>query len=251
MGVKFGRLNKLPAYKILSDTILAEIMAGRVRQGDQLPTESELCEQFGVNRSTVREGVRVLEEAGVLSRERGKRFTISRPSQGQISTHLQRAMVLHEITFNELWEAVMTIEPPMAKLAAARTDEKLLRDVDSNLQRTEQALADGGPLVELDIEFHDLIASATGNAALRLSREPLVQLFYPAFGAVFASVPSAGERLLVAHREIARAMRDGDADLIEIWTGRHLRDFKRGLEAAGVDLSAPITASHESAPHAA
>lgn len=245
--MRFEPIKKLPAYKLLSEAVLTEIMAGRIRLGDQLPTEAELCAQFGVNRSTVREGIRLLEEAGVLSREGGKRFIISRPSAEQLSNQLQRAMVLHEITFDQLWEAVITIEPPMARLAACRRNPRVVAELDKNIAETEMAIAERRSLVELDIEFHNLIAAAAGNAALTLAREPLVQLFYPAFGAVFAAAPKAGERLLVAHRNIAEALRRKDQAGIEIWMRKHLQDFKRGVHVAKIDVASPIT----SAPAAA
>lgn len=238
--MKFSPLNKLPAYKALSETILSEIMAGRVRQGDLLPTEFELCEQFNVNRSTVREGIRLLEEAGVLTRGRAKRFTITKPTQNQISVQLQRAMVMREVTFGELGEAVLTIEPPMARLAAERRNMQLIGRIEANFARTEDALAAGRSLTELDIEFHNLIADAAGNSALTLAREPLVQLFYPAYDAVFAAVPNAGDRLLVAHHNILSSLRVGDLDATESWTRKHIRDFRRGLDVANIDSRAPI-----------
>ena len=67
--VRFERLERAPAYKIVSDAILKDIISGRLQIGNRLPSEQKLAEQFGVNRSTVREGIRLLEETGVLRRE--------------------------------------------------------------------------------------------------------------------------------------------------------------------------------------
>ncbi|MFE2034335.1 GntR family transcriptional regulator [Streptomyces scopuliridis] len=50
----------------------ADIEAGRIKPGERIPSESELCERHGVARETVRRAVRVLRERGVVETEWGK-----------------------------------------------------------------------------------------------------------------------------------------------------------------------------------
>ena len=69
--IRFARLERAPAYKNVSEAILKDIIDGRLTVGKRLPSEHKLAEQFGVHRSTVREGIRLLEETGVLRREFG------------------------------------------------------------------------------------------------------------------------------------------------------------------------------------
>src|ERR1700689_3760017 len=94
---RFAKLKKVPAYRMLAEAITEQILDGRMRAGEQLPTEAQLCSQFGVNRSTVREGTRVIEEANLLRRESAKRLLVSRPSREEIGNLLERALLLHEI----------------------------------------------------------------------------------------------------------------------------------------------------------
>lgn len=58
-------------YSLLADSIIGDIGAGRYPVGSLLPTEAELCEQFGVSRHTVREALRKLREMGLVSRHQG------------------------------------------------------------------------------------------------------------------------------------------------------------------------------------
>lgn len=236
----FARLRKVPAWRLLAEAITERILDGGMRPGDVLPTEAELCLQFGVNRSTVREGVRVLEEAGLLKRESAKRLVVSRPSRQDIGAQLERALVLHEVTFDELTEAMAALEPEMARLAATRARADELRALEANLTETERALAAGLSLVELDIAFHGLVATLSGNRALMLAREPMSRLFYHAFEPVMKDVPEAGVRLLVAHRAIVDAIRRGSAEDAERWMQKHVRDFKRGYDRTGRDPSEPL-----------
>lgn len=241
MKTKFEKIKKKPAYRILAEAITEQIVDGRLREGDQLPTEVELCEMFGVNRSTVREGIRVLEEANLLRRESAKRLLVSRPSDEEIGDQLERVLVLREITFDELWEGMYVIEPAMARSAAGKSDKHLLQKLDQNLRDTEQAHERGESLVVLDIEFHNLIAVLCGNRALLLAREPLSRLFYPAFQSVMENGLEAGSRLIDAHRYVLDAIHRHDAISAEDWMRKHIRDFKRGYEMAHRDFSMPIS----------
>lgn len=237
----FRKLNHLPAYKQLAAEVAKLVMSGSLRHGDPLPTEAVLCDQFGVNRSTVREGIRLLEETGLVRRSGGKRMLISRPTAEEICTHLERAMVLHEVTFEELWETAMLLEPKTAELAATHLDEEELAALEVNIRNTEAALAAGKSLVMLDIEFHNLIANAVHNRVLLLTREPMSRLFYPTFENVLSNLGGSGERLLVAHRAIFSALKTRSPSEASEWMTKHIQDFRRGYEAAGLDLRAAIS----------
>lgn len=243
--VRFNRLERAPAYRTVSDAILKEIIAGRLRMGNRLPSEQKLAEQFGVNRSTVREGIRLLEETGVLRREFGKRLVVSRPSYDSVGDRMSQAMILHEVTFDELWEATMAIEPAVAALAARKRDSHHLDQLADNLARTRDSLGDIPTLVTLDIEFHSLVAQAAANRAIELAREALGQLFYPAFRSVLSGVEVAGSRLLAAHEAIAQAIRDTDVETARKWMERHIIDFRKGYELAGFDIARPAQVSGE------
>ncbi len=58
-----------PRYVQLAQTLLNEIETGKYPVGSQLPTEFELCEQFGVSRATAREAVKRLVHMGLVARQ--------------------------------------------------------------------------------------------------------------------------------------------------------------------------------------
>lgn len=242
MNTTFEKIRRVPNYQVLAEAITAQVLDGRLPEGSQLPTEAKLCEAFGVNRSTVREGMRVLEEANLIRRDSPKRLVITKPSRKQIGDQLSRALVLHQISFRELWESMNAIEPPMAALAASRVaDEDLRERLRNNLESTRAAVASGEPLVDLDIEFHDIVAAMSGNRALRLAREPLGRLFFPTFEAVLSHVPAAGKRLYDAHKQIGDSILQRNPAGAQQWMEKHIRDFKRGYEqVAKFDIDAPV-----------
>lgn len=58
-------------YRILADTLRAAIVSGHYVQGDQLPTELELCTTHSVSRHTARDALRLLSDEGLIKRTRG------------------------------------------------------------------------------------------------------------------------------------------------------------------------------------
>lgn len=235
----FDRLQVAPAYKIVSDTLQRAIVDRQLKSGDALPTEGDLAEQFGVNRSTVREGVRALEQFGYVKRQ-GKKLIVTRPSQDQIGHHLSNALMLHDVSFQELWEVKMVLEPLSAQLAAIKATDSQIARMQQNIEAMKIALEAGQDLVKLDLEFHSLVAEAAGNQALTMAREALARLFYPAYRAsMFAEI--AGQRLLEAHSYIFAAIKAHDPDTASDWMRKHIVDFKRGYEIAGLNLDDPMS----------
>lgn len=83
---QFARLGHAPAYRVVFETIERAILQGRLRPDDRLPAETALAEQLGVNRSTTREGLRLLEQSGLVQRRGGRRLFAAVPRQDELAT---------------------------------------------------------------------------------------------------------------------------------------------------------------------
>jgi GntR family transcriptional regulator len=59
-----------PRYQRVADDLTKRIGSGKYPVGGYLPTEMELCQQYGISRHTVREALRQLRDAGLISRRR-------------------------------------------------------------------------------------------------------------------------------------------------------------------------------------
>ena len=230
-----------PAYRGIVSQIEALIMSGEWRVGRRVPAETTLAAEFGVNRSTVREAIRALEQLGLVRRhDGGKLLYVTAPREADIASRMTAAMVLHEISFFELWEAMRHVEPALAGLATRRVDAATLDALEANLAETREAIGDQERLTTLDIAFHQIIAGAAKNRALLLSRNAISGLFYPAFLRVFSRL-NAGERLLFAHTRIVEAMRAQDVAAAQGWMDKHIVDFRRGYELANLDIQEPVS----------
>src|SRR5437879_9338555 len=116
MSVEFAPLLIETAYRKVAAAIGERILSRALREGERLPPETELARQFGVNRSTVREALRELESSGLVKRRPGsKLMSVTRPQHDAIAEGVSRALVMHDVTFLEVWEALTIIEPPIAE----------------------------------------------------------------------------------------------------------------------------------------
>lgn len=238
----FETLERLPAYRVAEQTIRRRILDGSLAPGILLPPEHDLAEQLGVTRPTVREAMRSLESAGLIERGARRRMMVTAPAKSVVTNAMHEAIVLHGISYRELWEVQTAVEPLAARLAATHITEELLERLRANLDTTADCLDDPVALAEADVEFHDLIAQASGNHALLLAREPLGALLFPAYGTVIRRI-GPGRRLFEAHSIIFRALEAGEADVAQEWMTKHIVDFRRGCELAELDLDDAVTAN--------
>lgn len=239
-GLVFPSIDTAPGYKRVADLIEGEIVAGRIKPGELLPTEGDLAAQLGVHRSTIREGIRSLENSGLIRRVGNKRLMVSVPDSTEVASYNSRVLALRQISFFELWEVQMELEPFCADLAANRITDELAGQLMDSVIALERNIEDDWSVIRHDIAFHRLIAQATGNAALELSVDPIGALLFSATLDLYRTVPQARYRLLDAHKTIAEAICAHDRQTAREWMAKHIRDFRRGYLVAGLNLDDPI-----------
>lgn len=236
--MEFEQIRVETAYRKVARALMERIVDRTLRDGDRLPSETELARQFGVNRSTVREAIRELASSGLVGRRRGsKLLVVTRPEADHIVEGVSRALALHDVTYQDVWEALTILEPPIAETAARRrTDADLVLTAGAagsfatDNQDTARAAFHA-------TEFFRIVGTATHNAILMMGHEPVLQLLEPSLRAMLDKVPQARARIVTAQRRISDAIRERDVDAARTWMTRHVRDFRKGYELAGIDLS--------------
>ena len=239
MAARFAKIRVEPAYRKVATALTARITGGSLGLGERLPSELELARQLGVHRSTVREALRELESSGLLRRERGsKLMMVSRPDPEQVASGVSRALALHHATVAEVWETMTLIEPPVAEIAARRRDAAALAALAAVVAAAEDERVSHAAAQAAD--FFRALAAATGNSVLSLTQEPLLRLLDSSLRRLIEAVPQSRSRIAVAQRRILAAIEAGDAAAARNWCEKHIRDYRRGFEVAGIDLALPI-----------
>jgi DNA-binding FadR family transcriptional regulator len=164
----FGPVAVARASSSITDQIRTAILGGRLREGERLPPERELAEQFGVSRVTVRDALRGLEAMGLIEVRVGARggAFVTVPTGSHVGQTMSDMLLLQAISPEDIVEARLVVELGTVTLACARaTDQDLAALRDLNARATE-AIADGSYTREMSWEFHSLLADAAHNAAL-------------------------------------------------------------------------------------
>lgn len=234
------RAAKTNSYQQVASILEAEIVGGRLKIGELLPIEAELAEALGVNRSTLREGLRALEGNGLVRRVAAKRLQVTAPDPERVALTNARALGLRGASFRDLWDVQMQLEHFAAALAAERASVDQAAALRASVEALAPVLDDDEAVIRHDIAFHALIGHAAANSALELATAPMGLLLFSATRDLYRAVPAARHRLLDAHRAIADAIAARDAAGAAEWMRRHIADFRRGYEVAGFDLDAAI-----------
>jgi GntR family transcriptional regulator, transcriptional repressor for pyruvate dehydrogenase complex len=227
--VDIGQAARPPAYQLLADDLRAQITSGRLRPGDRLPAEPEMCARSGVSRSTVREALRLLASQHLIVTTRGVTggSFVAQPSVAQLADGLVMAVQLLRgaIGTAELFEVREMLEVPAAGLAA-------LRRTDADLAALRAALFapdidDPDTMRAAQWTFHGALAAAAGNPLYELLARPLHQL---SDERQCPAAPTEGlwRRIDAAHREILRCVTRRDVAGAAEATRTHLR-FVRDL----------------------
>ena len=143
---------------------------------------------------------------------------------------VSRALSLQDVTFSELWEAMMAIEPAAAQYAAARRTPGQLAALAQACAHFERDAADTAAAVAAVAEFFTAVAVASGNQVLALSQAPLNVLLEPTLTRMLDRVPQARARIREAQAKITAAIKLKKSDQARGWMEKHIRDFKRGHE---------------------
>jgi GntR family transcriptional regulator, transcriptional repressor for pyruvate dehydrogenase complex len=241
--VRFDQIVIEPAYRKVAAAIGERIVSRSLREGERLPPETELARQFGVNRSTVREALRELESGGLVKRRPGsKLMTVSRPQHEAIAEGVSRALVMHDVTFLEVWEALTIIEPPIAEAAARTRTVEDLAGIAAAAERFTAMNGDTERAVHYAAEFFRSVGRATHNQVLGLAQEPLLQLLEPSLRVMIDKVTQARSRIATAQTQIVEALTARDVEGARTWMAKHIRDFRKGYEIAKIDLELRVTA---------
>lgn len=204
--------------ELLSKKVALEIESAissqRLKVNEKLPTEFELCEQFGVSRTALREALQMLSAKGLISIEKGRGIFVKKitsdsvadPMHSYLKTRIGASYVL------EVIEARRVIEPEIARSAAlSRTD----RDIEQMEYEIKQMASFNGPAEELakfDMNFHLAIAKSTQNRLLPLMLKPVFRLMPEIKSMIISDIPEARNSAIVWHTKILNAIKEGNPE---------------------------------------
>ena len=226
MSHEFKPLDRQPVYVKVANAVEAEIVSGKLKPGALLPTEGELSAQFGVTRSSVREGIRLLQQMGLVERGAAKRLMVTSPKAREIAEAASRSLALGGATFREVFETLATLYPEAARLAAASLDENALAEISSVHEALENEQSENADaVVRLAVEFFQQLANGLNNRVMLAMLQSLNLMIGASLRLVIDETPNARARILKAQEEIIDGLKTRDGEKARAWMTKHIEDL--------------------------
>jgi GntR family transcriptional regulator, transcriptional repressor for pyruvate dehydrogenase complex len=231
------------ASEQVADDIRTFMQRERLQPGDRLGREEDLARTFGVSRPTLREALRLLSSAHLVRASKGPGggiFVAATAEQGialSVSDSIASMLATDAVDLDELLEARMLMEIPLAGLAAQRATEEDVSRLTELLAQAKAAGTDSERFRELDRELHRRITTAAGNRLSGAFMAWVVDVLQPSLQERLK--PAVVESTLLGqHQDVLRAIERGDPEAAERAMREHLiylRDLLSVIDEFGGD----------------
>lgn len=141
--------------------IAGQIQNGEIAPGDKLPTESEIMRIEGVSRTVVREAISHMQAAGMVETRHGIGTFVLEPSTSRLGIDPGTVVTMRDVL--AILELRISLETEAAGLAASRRSEAQAAALRVALDHFQSCSSGDGDTVAADVQFHLLIAQASGN----------------------------------------------------------------------------------------
>ena len=219
------------------DQLEDDIVNGRMQPGEQVQVE-QIMARFGVSRTPVREALQQLEISGLVAVQ---------PKRGTFVAQVGLPVLI------QMFEVMAELEAMCARLAARRVSQAALRDIEAALADCEARCVtpDSNAYYYANERFHQLIYQACGNAFL-VQQTLLLKNRLKPYRRLQLQLRNRVAQSLQEHREIVRALQQGDGDVAAqaardhvLVQGQRFTDFvgvsrERGLPSRPADGAEPM-----------
>ena len=204
------------------------IVEGKLKEGDRIPPERELCEAFDVSRTVIREAISVLGAKGLVSSRTGSGSYVRciRSEDVADSLTFYIAAQSQSVPLGQLLEVRRVIESQAAGLAAERASDEAVSELETILSSMCERVGDPEAFAEKDLEFHLALARASGNPLFATILEPLTDAMLQLI-LVGSHLPGTPEEACAYHGAVLEAVRSKDAALAVQTMMGHLEQTKR------------------------
>lgn len=211
--------------ELVARQLAAYIVDEDLNSGTRLPSEKDLIDIFGVARTTMREALRLLETRGVITVRSGPGGgpVVRRPKVSDLGESLSLMMQFSRASLEEIMHARTLLEATIARLAATLIDDEQLDRLRSVSADLAGAINDDTRFGVGNVEFHDIIASASGSTVLRVFLASINNISDARNSGVRYTTKFRKE-IVHDHDEIVAALSAHDAGAAELAMSAHLNN---------------------------
>ncbi len=155
-----------------------QIISGKFKVGDYLPTEEELCAEFGIGRSSVREAIKTLESRGLVRKLQGKGVVVIDESVEATSRMLRIALEFKNTSIKDLMDFRVAMELKGVELAAMNATAEDIAQMQKYVDLMKSDVYSSDVFAHADYKFHEAIAQASGNSVTTIIIKALQPILY-------------------------------------------------------------------------
>ena len=224
----------------LSDEIVEQIIGlisrGILRPGERMPSEKQLCQQFAVSRTSVREALRSLSVMGILEAHAGEGTYVSEDNSRYLQKTLQWSLLLDRKLVDDLIETRLTLESETAFLAAQRAGQQDLLEIEAAIEGMEQSANKPESYLGFDVRFHLVIARASQNSILSQLLGMIRGYLQTWIKETLSATPAHDSELrahksIAEHRKVQAALKSGNAEDARQAMRQHILSSSADLRA--------------------
>jgi GntR family transcriptional repressor for pyruvate dehydrogenase complex len=218
-------VRKKRAYEDIVKQIRHLVEKGKLKRGDQLPTERELSETFKVSRATVREAIFSLETMKLVDRRQGDGTYVIASSEEALVQPLAATLFHEKDDLIDIFFLRKILEPEVAQLASENATPEEVNELEEILMEQEREVVEGKAPIEADSGFHQQMARMARNRVLERLLLALLDLLSKT-RENYLQTEERKERSLQGHREILVAIKNGNSTGARQAMRRHLKNVE-------------------------
>lgn len=166
-SIKDFREKNKKTYQYVFDYFSSQILSGKLKINDKIPTEREIAEKLNVSRNSIREVMHMLEINGLLECWQGSGNYIRCEPQDYMVKFINMVMSLQNINYTEVYDIRMGYETVALRLAIKEATDEEIGQIHQTLLKMDE-IEDPVESAKLDIEFHNLLIGASHNRLIVL-----------------------------------------------------------------------------------
>ncbi|MFT8888672.1 MAG: FadR/GntR family transcriptional regulator [Ethanoligenens sp.] len=222
-------------YMNIARKIEQLIREQQLSQGQKLPSERKLSEQFSVSRNVIREALKMLTEKGLVQIRSGRGGYIASETH-EATTSFEQALYNSKASLLEILEARKVIELAIIPLVVAKATEEDLKELHSIYDKMGMCLESRQNFAEMDQQFHMALGKCTKNKALSILIETFYNIVDRDLFAISQTNPNRSVQAQVEHKGIIDGIENRNSEAVTKSMEAHMSCIQKQIIQLGENL---------------
>ncbi len=207
----------------VEDNVVQLLQQKKLKVGDSIPTELELCSSLGVSRTVVREALLRLRMMGLIESKKKKGSVITSPDIFGVLSKSMNPHILDQDTLKDIFEIRLVLEIGMADFIFQHITKEDIEELRAIVGNEPNASQNHLFNIEHEIAFHGKLYDITGNTTLRKFQSLLLPIFDYVHNSGLLKKQTKLDKY-VSHKGLVDILENGSPELFRNAMRNHLEN---------------------------